>query len=146
MNCVLLSAFVGWCIVCKNMHGVIYIKSPLPRSYISTTGPYPELDKSNHSVPLCFILPHHLRLDLASGFLFLLVFRPQLLMHCSYLPFVLYTLPIFGTPQPYRYHVKRISQWTSCQAQWKFYTALLRSQDRFEFTRNASDSSASSSP
>jgi hypothetical protein len=72
-----------------------------------------------------------------------MVFHPQLPMHYSYLPFVLHTLPIFGTPQPYRYHVKLISQWTSCQAEWKFYTALLRSQDRFEFTRKASDSSAS---
>jgi hypothetical protein len=27
-------------------------------------------------------------------------------MNYSYLTFVLYTLPIFGTPQPYRYHFK----------------------------------------
>jgi hypothetical protein len=73
---------------------------------MSATGPYPELDESNHYVPQFFILSHRLRLDLASGFSFLLVLRPQLLMHYSYLPFVLYTLPIFGMPQPYRYHFK----------------------------------------
>jgi hypothetical protein len=65
-------------------------------------------------------------------------------MHYSYLPFVLYTLPIFGMPQPYRYHFKL--QWTSSHAQWEFYRALLRSQDRFEFTREEPDSSASSGP
>jgi hypothetical protein len=54
-------------------------------------------------------------------------------MHYLYLPFMLYTLPNFGAPQPYRYHFKL--QWTSSQAQWEFYTALLRSQDRSEFTR-----------
>jgi hypothetical protein len=73
---------------------------------MSTTAPYPELDESNHHVPLCFILSHYLRLDLAGGFSLLLVLRPQLLMHYLYLPFMLYTLPNFGAPQPYRYHFK----------------------------------------
>ena len=50
----------------------------------------------------------------------------------------------FGTLQPYRYHFKL--QWTSKQAQWEFYIALLRSQDRFEFTREEPDSAASSGP
>jgi len=64
------------------MHSVSFIKSALPLSHMSTTGPYSELDESNHHLPLCFIF-HYLRLDLASGVSLLLVLRPQLLMHYS---------------------------------------------------------------
>jgi len=133
INCALLRVFVGWYINCKNMLCVSYIKSALPLSQMSTTGPYPELDESNHHVPLCFILSHHLRLDLASGLSFPLVLRPQLLMHSCCIPFPSSVRPSL---------IVIISSFSELPAkQWEFYTALLRSQDRFE-----PDSSASSGP
>jgi len=108
MNCVLLSVFVGWYFSCKNMQrelhkiGITTFENVHHRS-ISWAG----WIQSSRATLLYIIPPSTPR----SG---KWVFFPAGFTSTITDAFVLCTLPIFGTPQPYRYHFKL--QWTSSQA------------------------------